>query len=304
MSFLQNYKNSMLGISLSTPHLEQLNIPIDEAIREACAHHFSHIRLGSYWNRIQPSPTEYDFKALVSMIKSFETAKQSLVMTLGVKAPRWPEFHYPSWVQHKTTNHKATQSAILAYIATTVQRLKQFQSITHWQVENEPLDPSGPDQEAISLDFLKEEIALIRSLDHRPIIVSVWGNDAIKRGFLPVLAPFADVIGLDLYPKQFVGQVFGQNIYKGPSFTPQRLKKQLQLMSKPIWVTELQAEPWEKNEQGYRLAHPKSISPMQLKETIEQTMQLPVSEVLLWGFEYWLWRKQQGDMSYMQLFDC
>src|SRR5690606_18841192 len=129
------------------------------------------------------------------IVEIFEQAQQPLVITLGVKAPRWPEFYYPAWIEHKTTSHESTRIAILTLIEKTMQQLQKFSCITHWQVENEPLDPSGPEQEKISLDFLKAEIALVRSLDARPIIVSVWGNDAIKRGFLPALAPLADIIG-------------------------------------------------------------------------------------------------------------
>ena len=101
----------------------------------------------------------------------------------------------------------------------------------------------------------------------------------------------ADIIGLDLYYKQFVTQIFGKNIYKGPSQSDSALRKLINSSTKPVWITELQAEPWEKDERGYLSKSPGSISPKQLQQNIERAKKLPVQEILLWGFEYWLWRK-------------
>ena len=280
------------GITFSHPHLEYLKIPIDLAIDEAIQGKFSHIRLGVYWNRLQKSQDEYDFKELRIILQKFSKAKQKIIMTVGVKAPRWPEYYWPDFVEHKNLQHPQSKELILNFVSKTIQELKDFSCISHWQVENEPFDPSGPDNLAISEDLLSQEIQIIKKLDQRPIIITLWGNDVLKRGFFNKAAVLADIVGLDLYYKQFVGQIFGQNIYKGPSQSDRALQKLIQNSPKPVWITELQAEPWEKDERGYFSDNPQSISETQLKKNVERTSQLEVKEILMWGFEYWLWKKQ------------
>ena len=66
-------------------------------------------------------------------------------------------------------------------------------------------------------------------------------------------------------------------------------------------ITELQAEPWEKDEKGYLSKNPKSISPKLLESNLKKTLSLGVKEILLWGFEYWYYQKSQGDNRYLEV---
>lgn len=294
-------KNKKIGITFSQPHLEYLGIPIDLAIKEALKYNFSHIRLGAYWNRLEASLGHYDFRELLSLLNHFEKAQQPIILTLGVKAPRWPEFYWPDFIINKNTNNSETQTLLLRFIKQVIEETKSFTCITHWQIENEPLDPSGPENLTISKSFLKQEIELLKQLDSRPVIINLWGNDLLVRGFFENAAELADEVGIDLYYKQFFTQILGKNIYRGPSQKDGALNKLIKSIKKPVWITELQAEPWEKNEQNYLSKNPGSINPEQLKENILRANQLPVKEILLWGFEYWLWRKQQGDNRYLEI---
>ena len=89
--------------------------------------------------------------------------------------------------------------------------------------------------------------------------------------------------------------------YTGIHQPKNKLINALKESSKPIWITELQAEPWEKNEKGYFSKNPQSISPEKLIKNINDAKQLPVKEILLWGFEYWLWKEKNGDDSYLTI---
>ncbi|MEK7188721.1 MAG: hypothetical protein AAB685_02630 [Patescibacteria group bacterium] len=68
-----------------------------------------------------------------------------------------------------------------------------------------------------------------------------------------------------------------------------------------VIITELQAEPWEKDEKGYLSKNPKSISPKLLESNLKKTLSLGVKEILLWGFEYWYYQKSQGDNRYLEV---
>ncbi|MBT4124168.1 MAG: hypothetical protein HN981_05160 [Candidatus Pacebacteria bacterium] len=296
--------NLLIGITFSHPHLEHLGLDKQKSLKKALAMNFSHIRLGAYWSEIEKIKNKHDFSDLLEILEQCEKEKQPIVMTVGVKAPRWPEFYWPEYIKEKNTENKNTQKNIIYFIKKTVKTLQKFSCITHWQIENEPLDPSGPSNKSISLDFLKQEISLVKKLDNRPVIINLWGNNFISRKFFQPTEKIADIIGLDFYPKQFVKNILRKNIYinyHGPHQSKSAIKKLLNKSSKPVWITELQAEPWEKNEQGYLSKNPKSISPQQLEKNIQQASKLPIQEILLWGFEYWLWQEKNGNSEYLEI---
>jgi hypothetical protein len=127
----------------------------------------------------------------------------------------------------------------------------------------------------------------------------LWGNELIKRGFFPTATELADVIGIDLYFKQFVTELAGTSFFTGPNSSSATINKLLETNSKPVWVTELQAEPWEKNETNYKATNPGSISPKQLQKNLKTAQELSVQEIDFWGLEYWLWRDKNGDSTYL-----
>jgi hypothetical protein len=291
--------SSPLGITLSTSHLHHLGIPLDFAITEALKYNFSHIRLGAYWNQIETSPGKYNFTELTTLLTRFEKAHQPIVLALGVKAPRWPEYYWPDWVNEKNPENPETQKHILSFIEKVIHHTRKFSCITHWQIENEPFDPSGPEKLSISPDFLHQEINLVKKLDPRPTIITLWGNNFLKRKFFSTAEKLGDIVGLDLYPKQFLFQALRKSFYSGIQYQGQKLHHTLSSSTKPVWIMELQAEPWEKDEEGYKSANPGSISPEQLHHNIVNAQKLPVTRILLWGFEYWLWKAKQGDSRYL-----
>ena len=296
--------NQKIGITFSHPHLEYLGLNIDDSLKKALSMNFSHLRIGAYWTEIEKQEDKFDFSKLENILKKCEKEKQSVVLTIGVKAPRWPEFYWPEHIKLKNLNNKETQTKIIRFIKKTIQNFKKYKCIKYWQVENEPLDSSGPDNLSIPFEFLEEEVGIVRGMDDRKIIINLWGNDLLNRGYLKKTEELADIIGLDFYPKQFIKKIMGKSFYKnyvGIHQSKNKLIKDLKESKKPIWITELQAEPWEENEKGYFLKNPKSISPQKLVKNIEDAKKIPVEEIILWGFEYWLWKEKVGDDDYLTI---
>lgn len=290
-----------IGITLSSPHLRSLGIAPSIALETAFGYHFSHIRLGAYWNEIERARDTYDFEEFNTILTKCETAKQDVIVTVGVKAPRWPEYYFPAHLKVKNPYDSGTQSEILQFIKRTIDELKRYSCITHWQIENEPLDPSGPMDMTIPEVFLEKEIRTIKDADTRPIIVTLWGNDLQKRKLLPVVDSLGDIIGIDLYYRQYQGERFGRSVYRGPDHSDAWLSRLIASTKKPVWITELQAEPWEKDNETYLAEFPKSMSTHILDEHIKRASTLPVKEILLWGFEYWVYRAKKGDKSFLDL---
>lgn len=290
-----------IGTTFSPQHLEYLNLDVDNSLTRAISFGFFHLRIGAYWNRIERLKGTYDYSELETILEKCERKNQKIIMVVGVKSPRWPEFYWPSFIKTKNTNDPDTKQTILEFVKKTIESLKKFSCITHWQVENEPLDPSGPENLSIDIEFLKKEIHAVKDIDPRPVIVSLWGNDMKKRGTFAKAQVLGDVVGLDLYYRQFVRRLFNKSYYRGPDLTDDDLRALLNKSKKPVWITELQAEPWEGNTAGYLGERPASMSPLLLRDNVERVSKLPAREVLLWGLEYWLLRQSKGDERYVDV---
>lgn len=290
------------GISLSHRQLNKLNIDLDYALSESVKQRFAFIRLSLYWDEIEKKPGTYDFSKIKKLLNFYQKHQQSIILTVGVKAQRWPEYYWPKFIKEQNPNNQETRMFLLQFIEASISELKTYSCIKYWQLENEPLDSSGPNQDIIPFDFLQKEAKLIKKLDQRPVIITLWGNDVIRRNLLAKLSTITDEIGLDIYYKQFIGEVFGQSIYRGPLSSSKQLKKYLAKFPKiNFWITELQAEPWEKDEKAYLSAYPESISPQQLLRNFKKTKALGADKILLWGFEYWLFKKLNGDDGYFAM---
>ncbi len=260
------YFNMIFGTTLSHLHLSYLKIDFQLALENLLELDLQIIRLGVYWN-------QYDPKTLSSIISFLEKHNKKIVLVVGEKSPRWPEFY------------TRPEGDILSFTSSCVQFFKKHQSIIAWQVENEPLDPSGPSHKIISKTLLQNQIDLVKSLDTRPIIFTLWGNTLSSRKILHHLPNSINIIGLDLYPKVPISSYL--SITSGPKDSPESIKKIMQTTNKTFWITELQAESWA----------PFQLSSIDILSNIKYAQILDPQVCLLWGFEYWLGKKLSGDTT-------
>jgi len=95
---------------------------------------------------------------------------------LGYKVPRWPECHPPAWANHLSVEEK--RDTILDLVAAEVEQLRVYPNVTVWQIENEPFFPFGACDNFTVLDesFLARELALVRRLDRRPVLITDSGE--------------------------------------------------------------------------------------------------------------------------------
>ena len=294
------------GITFSHTHLNYLDcvkppdnppITVNDALELALGFGFSHIRFGSYWPEVEREPGVYDFSVLEGLLGRCERVGQPVIMNVGVKSPRYPEFYWPTYLAEKNLGSPEARKRTLLFTKECVGVLKRFKCITHWQVENEPLDPTGSENLAVPFDFLKEEVELVRSLDSRPILLTLWGKTLETRGLAPKVLSLADVVGLDLYYRGS-GKSYTTS---GPRISHDRLRAFVEKSPIPVIIAELQAEPWEIGMERYLSENPKSISPELLESNLKRASSIGVTEILLWGFEYWYYRASQGDNRYIEV---
>ncbi|HRH33196.1 MAG TPA: hypothetical protein PK720_03615 [bacterium] len=248
------------------------------------------LRLPVYWDIVQPENGRYDWVDLDWQINEAEKRNVELILVMGNRVPRWPECHLPSWVEKMEAADR--QSATLSYITETINRYHDRPTITYWQVENEPfLKYFGvcPD---FDLNFLDKEIALVRSLDSRPVIVTDSGElsawiPAAKRG---------DVFGSTLYLNTYSKTVDRYIRYPiSPFFF--RIKKNIaNLFAHPQdWIMiEVQGEPWGKTafQDLPQEERDLTMDAQKFKEILEFSRQTGFRTFYLWGVEWWYWEKE------------
>jgi len=262
-----------VGITFSPVQCEYLNIDWRETYNELLGMNFDLLRLGAYWSRIEKEEGKYDFSELDWQIEKAEEKNLKIVLTVGMKAPRWPEYFIPDWVFKKTipprwganvANSGILRKFTLEFIAIVVKRYKDNTSIIAWQVENEPFNRAGWQDWWISKDFLAQEIAKVREFDNteRLIIVNALSSPNTFLRFLsrvfykkdPVAEAIdsAEVPAINFYPA--IGhQIWGSKIcfITQPKERVEYVRQIVRYAgekNKKLWVTELQAEPWEPGE--------------------------------------------------------
>ncbi len=284
------------GITYSTIYAKQLKLDPEVAYKELVEDlDVKLVRLPIYWSDIEATQGVFDFALYDRLIKESERQKVKLTLAIGSKVPRWPECFLPSWA--KTMSIPDQQTHILLMLRTVVDRYKSSPAIERWQVQNEPFLPFGECTQISEKDF-DEQIQLVRLLDTRPIQLTVsgelqpWSADARR----------ADVLGFSLYRKTW-SEVIGYSTYP---FPPEFYRLRTLMIKKDVEqviVSELQAEPWfSEPMENKSLDHwYKTFSAEDFNDNIQFVKDTHAQEVYLWGAEWWVYLKKNGDDRLMKV---
>lgn len=256
------------------------------------------IRLAAYWDDIQPEVGIYNWEDLDWQIDEAEKRNAEIILVMGNRVPRWPECHIPDWAD--AISKEDREKATLEYITETISRYRLRPSITYWQIENEPFLKYFGICPEFDVDFLDTEIALAKSLDSRPIIITDSGElsawiPAAKRG---------DIFGSTLYLNTYSRTLDHYIRYPiSPIFF--RVKKNISnLFAHPHdWILiEVQGEPWGKDAfQNLPQAERNiTMTPEIFKEIEEFSRQTGFRTFYWWGVEFWYWEKARGNNFYWE----
>lgn len=293
----------IIGTTFSHKHLQGLKINPLKALEKLSALGLKWVRLGCYWSEIEKTPGKYNFSKLKGLLSFCQKKKIKVVLTVGMKAPRWPEYYLPSWLTEKTNLKKFAKiglekkdiaQPLFSFIKNAVLELSPYPCIKTWQVENEPFEPTGKNRWRISKDLLTKEIKTIKKIDKKRLIcLNCGGLVASLPGFWPKISQIDfDILGLDIYFKHPLGKFFYTK-----NFSEKMIKKLIlkaKKADKKVWITELQAEPWEPGELISSKKNPPSFLPKDLNKNFDKVANWGVDGIFFWGFEYWLWRRKGG----------
>lgn len=251
------------------------------------------LRLSVYWDIVEQTQGAYDWSETDWLLAESLQRETEVIMAIGGRLPRWPECHFPAWIENEDKSKR--EQATLDYIEEVMTRYKGQKNIIAWQVENEPFLSKFGECPKLDSDFLDQEIALVKSLDNRPVVVT----DSGELSFWVRAAGRADIFGTTMYLETFSGLFERYVRYPiGPSFF--RVKRNLvSLVAKPDkWlVIELQGEPWSRDafQNVSREERDITMSPEKFDRIIEFARLTGFNEFYLWGAEWWYWEKTKQD---------
>ncbi len=317
-----------VGTSFSPRRAAQLGLDWKAAYRHVLDMHFRVIRLSAYWDEIdQSGHADLDW-----LLAASEQAGQPVLVTVGMKGLGWPEFYIPEALKPPpgerdggdvTADNPELRAAALRFVAASVRRYRGNRALVAWQVENEPLNRAGPQRWWIGLDFLGQELAAVRALDSRPVVLNVFSHfnrnldaassrhgfdlrqllgfevDTAEQETLGALAR-GDILGLDVYTR--IGyRAFGtsQVSTANPDWDEHAGHWRARALDRGLeaWVTEAQAEPWEAEKSTAMT--PRSFGPADIQTTFDGLRDAGYTTVLLWGVEYWLAQAQAGNPAWL-----
>ena len=191
---------------------------------------------------------------------------------------------------------------IRQYLTAVVERYKEEKAITYWQVENEPYLAVFARQFCGKLDedFLKEEIALVKSLDpSRPVLVTDSGNLGTWYGAYRA----GDAFGTSVYVHFWTPELGQFKTILPPAFYRVKMNlAQLLFGEKPTFLIELSGEPW--------LIEPIVETPIEAQlwrmdigkfnDILDYARATRFDMQYLWGVEWWYYMKERGHPEFWE----
>jgi hypothetical protein len=333
-------RSTQLGISFRPPQVEALGLDTPTTMRTLLKYPFQVIRLGAYWNRIEPEPDQFHPQELDWQVDAAEQAGKQIILCVGpLKTFSYPEFFVPAHHLRQPLRegaliqpnaHLSLLAAATEFVTRIVERYRDRKAIVAWQVEHEPVDPLGMEHSwRLTAEFVEKEVKAVTDADQtRPIVMTgflptslpvrlqQWWRTRDQGDSLSVAQRLADVVGIDFYPRHALVSVGGVTLYLDGSKSPWQQRRRRQLFAwarsngRRLMITEGQAEPWETvttppNPHDLAMY---SCMPEQVIENYNQCMlwarqgDFPLDAYLFWGAEYWTLRERSGDSSYLKAF--
>ncbi len=162
----------VLGVTFSQLQCSPRYLDMDyqTTFREICDLEPDVIRLGTYWNEIE---SDIGFQKTDWLMNEAARRKINVILTVGAKAPRFPELHLPPDVVHLSGTDQnqgrsigsdpLTYNRVMKHTEKVVEMYKNYPNLKYWQIENEPLDHLDfADNHSIDESLLNAEIKLVR----------------------------------------------------------------------------------------------------------------------------------------------
>lgn len=288
--FLSNRnKQTVMGATFISSYATYLGVDPKETLHATIYDlGVKHLRLVSYWDKIEKTPGTYDFSDLDWQMQMAQEAHIPVSLAVGLRQPRWPECHMPEWAMGQTKD--AWYPELKKFMTATIERYRDRQNLESYQLENEFFLTVFGECPDFSRDRLIDEAKLVKQLDSKHKLIISRSNNAIG---LPLGQPRPDEFGISVYKR-----VWDKNLthryyeYPFPAWFYGMLAGLGKLLTgKDMIIHELQTETWLAD--GYNIKDApvdemyKTINPERLKNRIEYGRATGMKTIDLWGVEWW-----------------
>lgn len=281
VSFIPDYAQS-LGVDPQQTMDALLNIGVKQ------------FRLVSYWSDIEPTQGQYDFSQLDWEFAKAEAAHAHIILTVGLRQPRWPECHPPSWVDTSQPDAQ-WQPQLEQFMTTVINRYKNSPALESYQLENEYFLHGFGDCTPQTYDRqrLISEYNLVRKLDSAHPVVIPRSDNAVG---IPVGQPQPQEFSISIYRRVWdAGYTHRYLEYPFPAWFYGFLAGWQELADhKNMMIGELQGEAWPPHGQTITETpldeQNKSLNAQRLKAVFQYGKATGMRQVNLWGAEYWYYR--------------
>ena len=253
------------------------------------------VRISAYWDEIRKN----GYAELDWILDAARGAGQSILLTVGMKAIRWPEFYIPPDLEASAHRDgrigldSPLSQPVITFVSEAVARYRDRPHIVGWQVENEPFNRSGPQRWWIDPRLVRREVEAVRDLDPRPIVLNAFAHfdSHMDRQSRPrwrkpekEIIDVADILGLDVYTT-----IGARTASADWDDSVGRWLGVAEKHGKRAWIIESQAEPWNSP----------SFAPNDMLAIYERLARAGFSTILLWGCENWFATAAAGDSSWL-----
>lgn len=300
-----------LGTTFSQKQCDYLGLDAMRVLDDLLSLDFDIYRVCAYWDQIEQTKGIREYGGIDEIIERIKNKNKRMILAFGAKVPRVPEFHFPQWVKnaYPVNNNKTAidadpglAEAIVSHISGVAERYKNIVKISHYQVENEAL--SGIDiggGRYLSSDFLSKEVAQVRKIAPAKKIfltnaIYLWPPLTKEdTSHFETSVALADAVGVNVYAKVPAdGRYLQPNLLFWSKL--RRWQKYAKEHGKETWISESQAEPWEKGSAVHikQLKYPSS-DPEQSARLASDLGKIGFDPILLWGAEHWDYWHQKGE---------
>lgn len=253
-----------------------------------------HIKIAVHWDLIEKTCDEFDLTDFDFYMKEAEKRGVEVILAVGIKTPRWPEYHIPKWAENLTKEEQ--QQEILEMLSFITKRYKDYSNLSAWQVENEPFFDYGkaPWKDEV---FLKKEIDIVKKIDHKHKVII---TDSGEMSFWFDAAKLGDVVGITMYTKVWSEPIKRDFHYPFPAtFYGKKAMLINNFFNKEVWCLELQAEPWMKNLIQYSSIEDQleNMNLERFKHNIEYAKNTGLNTFYFWGAEWWYYMQEKNHNS-------
>jgi hypothetical protein len=286
-------KSVTLGVSFIPDYANYLGVDpgqtMDALLNDM---HVREFRLTSYWSDVETTQGKYDFSQLDWEFQKAEAAHAHIILSVGLRQPRWPECHAPSFYD---TSKPESQwyPQLKAYMSAVINRYKSSPALQSYQLENEYFLQGFGTCTDHSRDRLVDEYATVKKLDPKHSVIIGRSNNDIGT---PIGDPTPDVYSVSIYQRVWDATVTKRYIqYPFPAWWYASLAGVQKITTgKDMIIGELQAEAWPPNGQNIpdvSLAEQsKSFNAARLTGTVDFAKSTGMKTINLWGAEYWYYR--------------